>query len=51
MLVKVDVSLSSEVATVVDLIVQRLASPMSILVNCAGDMVETAPVEQMNGEL
>jgi 3-oxoacyl-[acyl-carrier protein] reductase len=49
--VKIDVTDSSEVRAGVELICTHYGAPVSILVNCAGDIIATAPVEQMAEEL
>jgi len=48
---KVDVSSSTEVKSAVEAITAHFGAPVSILVNCAGDIIATAPIEQMPEEL
>jgi 3-oxoacyl-[acyl-carrier protein] reductase len=50
-LVKVDVSDSKEVRAAVDSIIKHFGRPVSILVNNAGDVIRTAPVDSMDEEL
>jgi 3-oxoacyl-[acyl-carrier protein] reductase len=49
--VKVDVSRSAEVQSAVAAILQHFGSPVGILVNCAGDIIATSPVEDMPEDL
>ena len=48
---QVDVTCSEEIKQTVDRICQHFAAPVSILVNCAGDIIASAPVEQMAEDL
>jgi NAD(P)-dependent dehydrogenase (short-subunit alcohol dehydrogenase family) len=49
--IKVDVTNGDEIRRAVEQISGHFAAPISILVNCAGDIIATAPVEQMTEEL
>lgn len=51
LLTKVDVSSSTEVKSAVEAIVQHYGAPISILVNCAGDIIATGSTEEMSEEL
>lgn len=45
--VQVDVSHSAEVESAVTAIAQHFGAPISVLVNCAGDIIAAAPVAEM----
>lgn len=50
-LVKVDVSNSREVKSAVDSIMEHFGRPINILVNNAGDVIRSAPIDSMDEEL
>jgi 3-oxoacyl-[acyl-carrier protein] reductase len=45
--IKMDVSSSAEVSAAVQTAIKHFAAPISVLVNCAGDIIATASTEEM----